>query len=267
MWRITLRELKDRKWSLLAYCLGSLLMLWIYVATFRSSQSSTKQLQDLVKNYPKGFLDAFGLNNLSLDTIEKYLNAKHFSLLWPLVAIILAISRAGSQIAGDIQNGTMGLLLSLPLKRLQIFASKYSAGIITIVAFTGISVFGVIPLAKAYNIPSHWHILLSAWVLTSLFMWSIYCIGLAISSWVSDKGKVYAIAGGIVLLSYVAYILSLISNNLNGLKYYSLFYYFNTLEVLSTGHIKLGSYLVFSLVIIAGTFLAAWHFNRRDISV
>src|SRR4051794_16380744 len=94
MWQITLRELKDRKWSLLAYCLGSFLLLWLYVATFRSSQNSAAQLQELVKSYPKGLLNALGLSDLNMDTVEKYLNAKHFSLLWPLLAIILALSRA-----------------------------------------------------------------------------------------------------------------------------------------------------------------------------
>lgn len=267
MWQITLRELKDKKWSLLAYSLGSLLMLWLYVATFRSSQSSSKQLQELVKTYPKGLLDALGLNNLSLDTIEKYLNAKHFSLLWPLIAIILALSRAAGQIAGEIQSGTMGLLLSLPLERWRIFVSKYLAALITIAVFTGVSVFGVIPLAKAYNIPSHFGILFSAWILTSLFMWAVFSIGLALSSWVSEKGKVLAAASTILILSYLAYILALINSSMNSLKYYSLFYYFNTLGVLSTGHIMTSSLLVFSSVIIIFTGLAVWHFKSRDISV
>ena len=119
MIKIIIRELQDRKWSLLAFSLGSLLMLWMYAATFRSSQASSAQLQDLVKNYPKGFLDAFGLSDLSPDTIEKYLNAKHFSFLWPMLAIILALSRAGGQVAGEIQTGTMGLLLAMPKKRLK----------------------------------------------------------------------------------------------------------------------------------------------------
>jgi ABC-2 type transport system permease protein len=267
MWHITLRELKDRKWSLLAYSLGSLLMLWIYVATFRSSQNSTQQLQELVKTYPKGLLDALGLNNLNLDTIEKYLNAKHFSLIWPLLAIILALSRAGSQIAGGIQSGTMGLLLALPITRWRIFAAKYATGLLTIAIFTAISVFGVIPLAASYDIPSHFHILASAWVLTSLFMWAIYSVGLAASAWVSDSGRVYAIMSTLLIISYVANILALIEDKLGWLKHYSIFYYFNTADTLATGHIMSSTLWVFGIIIIAATALAAWQFNRRDISV
>jgi len=264
---ITLRELWDRKWSLLAYCLGSLGMLLLYIATFRSTQASSQQLQALVKAYPKGFLDAFGLNNLAPTTIEQYLDAKHFSFIWPLLAIILALSRAAAEFAGEIQTGTMGLVLSLPLRRLQIFMAKYAAGLITILVFTTVSVFGIIPAATAYNIPSHLHILVPAWILTSLFMWSIYAVGLLVSVWVSDKTKVYGIAGGVIMLSYIMNLMALLSSRLNTFKHYSLFYYFDTQDVLTKGHIPTHSLVVFAAVIIIATGLAAWHFNQRDISV
>lgn len=267
MWSVTLRELKDRKWSLLAYSAGSLALLWLYVATFMSSQNSTQQLQELLKSYPKAFLEAFGLNDVTLNTIEIYLNAKHFSLLWPLIAIILALSRAGSQLAGEIQSGTMGLLLALPLDRLRIFAAKYLAGFITIATFTGVSVFGVIPLAAAYHIPTHLHILVGTWVLTTLFMLTIYSVGLAVSSLVSESGRVYAIMSFVLISLYSANILALLEEQVSWLKYLSIFYYFNTKEVLSTGHIGLAALAVFGGTIIASSALAAWRFAKRDVSV
>lgn len=261
------REIKDRKWSLLCYCIGSLILIWLYVATFESSQQSAAQLQELVKSYPKGLVDAFGLDSLSLDTIEKYLNAKHFSLLWPLLAIIIALSRSAGQFAGEIQAGTMGLLLSSPLKRWQIFAAKYSAGLITIGIFTAASVFGVAPIAAVYGIPFHVGILVSAWLLTTLFMWSVYSIGLAVSTSVSEKGKVYAITCGALVASYTTYILSLISNQFSGLKYWSLFHYFDTQKALATGHISTQTFAVFGTIIVLGSIFAVWNFNKRDINV
>lgn len=259
--------MRDRKWSLLAYSIGSLVMIWIYVATFRSSQATASQLQDLVKAYPKGLQDALGLNSLSLNSIEAYLNSKHFSLIWPLLAIILALSRAGGQIAGEIQSGTMGLLLNLPLQRWRIFIAKYLTGLLTIFVFTTVSVFGVIPFAAAYDIPTHFNILISAWILTNLFMLSIYSFSMAISSWVSDKGKTYAITASLLIIMYAAYIVSLISDSLASLKYFSIFHYFNTQEALSTGHIMISGLLVFSTITILSTLFAIWRFNSRDISI
>jgi len=267
MWSITLRELKDKKWSLIAYSLGSLLMLWLYVATFRSSQSTSQQLLDLVKSYPKALVEAIGLTSNSLNSIEIYLNAKNFSLMWPLLAIILGLSRAAGQIAGEIQSGTMGLLLALPLERWRIFVAKYLSGLVTILIFTAVSVFAVIPFAKAYDIPSHFDILAGAFVLMSLFMWAVYSVGLLVSSVVTEKGTVYAVVGSSLILMYVANILSLINDNLAWLKHYSIFYYFNTQSVLTDGHVTLQMWGVFGGIIVIASLLAAWRFNSRDISV
>lgn len=267
IWAITLRELKDRKWSLLAYCLGSLGLLWLYVATFQSALDSAQQLQQLLKTYPKALLDALGMNDMAFSTIEKYLNAKHFSLMWPLLAIILMLSRAGNQIAGEVQSGTMGLLLALPLERGRIFAAKYLAGLITIIIFAGVSVFGVIPFVMVYNFDYSLKILFFTWVLLSLFMWAIYSVGLAASSWFSEKGPVFATVSTILIVSYVANLVALINDNLSWLKHYSLFYYFNTQAVVSTGHIGWQTWLVFGGTIAIATALAAWRFVNRDFGV
>lgn len=261
------RELKDRKWSIFAYSVGSLLLLWIYVATFESSQASSQQLQELLKSYPKAFLDALGMGDLTLSNLETYLNAKHFSLMWPIIAIILALSRAGGQIAGEISSGTMGLLLSLPLDRIKIFLAKYLVGLITILIFTSVSVFGVIPLAAAYDIPTDVGILTMTWVLTSLFMLMVYSFGLAISSIVSEAYKVYAITAAILFFSYAAYIVALIDTKFEWLKNISVFHYFNTQKVLTTGDIDTSTWLVFGGVILVCSVFAGWRFNKRDISV
>lgn len=267
MIKTIVRELKDRKWSLLAFSLGSLLMLWLYVATFRSSQASSAELQDLVKNYPKGFLDAFGLSDLSPDTVEKYLNAKHFSFLWPLLAIILALSRASAQIAGEVQSGTMGLLLALPKKRSELLLAKYLAGFLTVIIFCGVSVFGAIPLAAAYSIPTHLGVLVSAWILCVLFMGAIYTLAFAISSAASSTGKVVSVMGGFLVLSYAAHIAALITSSLSALKYLSVFYYFDTAKVLNSGTIAPRSIVVFAVLIVGGLGLGLWRFSDRDIFV
>ncbi len=264
---IILRELRDRKWSLLAYCLGSVLMIWLYVATFRSSQNSAQQLQELVKTYPKGLLDAIGLSNLNLDTIEIYLNAKHFSILWPILAIILALSRAGGHIAGEIQSGTMGILLSLPIERGEILLAKYLAGLVTIAVFCAVSVYSVIPLAAAYSIPSHFGTLTNTWVLTSLFMWAIYSFGLMLSTIFSEKSKVYAVSGAIIVASYALYIIALISSGAAYLRYASPFYYFDTQKVLGGSPLPLTSIAFFTAVIIVTSSVALAYFNKRDMYV
>jgi ABC-2 type transport system permease protein len=265
--RIIWRELVDRKWSLFWYCFAAVALLWTYAATYKSSLASSQQLLEVIKSYPKALIDAFGLNSLAGSSVEQYLNGKHFSFLWPLMAILMALSRAGSQLAGEIQDRTMGLLLAMPLPRIAIFAAKYVAGVLTIVVFTALSVFPIIPLASAYGIETHPRILVAMWVLTTLFMWSVYAFGLLVSSFVSQPGRVYALGAAALLVSYMANIVALLSDKVGWLKQVSLFHYFDTATVLGTGHIGASAIIVFVAVIVAASAAAAWRFNNRDIHV
>ena len=267
MRRIFWRELMERKWSLFWYSFAAVALLWIYAATFKSSLASTQQLLQVIKSYPKALIDAFGLNSLAGTTIEQYLNGKHFSFVWPLMAILLAMSRAGSAFAGEIQDRTMGLLLALPVKRLGIFAGKYLAGIAGLAAFTVLSIFPVIPLAKAYGVETHPHVLIGTWMLTMLFAWAVYSFGVLVSCFFTDRSRVYAIAGSLILLSYMANIVSLLADKLSSLKYFSLFHYFDTAASLSSGNVGRSAIAVFVLITAVSTAVAAWQFNRRDVQV
>jgi ABC-2 type transport system permease protein len=267
MKRVVWRELADRKWSLFWYCFAAVALLWVYAATFKSSQASAAQLLQIVKSYPKALIDAFGLGSLASGSIEQYLNGKHFSFIWPLMAILLALSCAGGQLAGEIHDRTLGLLLASPLSRLTIFAAKYVAGLVTIVVFTALSVFPLIPLAQAYGITTHPHILVAAWLLATLFMWSVYALGLMVSAFANQAGRVYAVSAAILLFSYVLNLIALLDDKLDWLRHYSLFYYFDTAGVLSTGHIGAASVWVFVGVIVATSVTGAWQFGRRDIQV
>jgi ABC-2 type transport system permease protein len=267
MKRIIWRELLDRKWSLFWYSLTTVALLWLYAATFKSSVASAQQLLEVVKSYPKALIDAFGLNSLAASSIEVFLNGKHFSFLWPLLAIMLALSRAGGQIAGEIQDRTLGLLLALPLRRLVIFAAKYAAGLVTIITFTALSIFPIIPLAAAYGIDTHPRILGAMWLMSTLFMWAVYAFGLMVSSFVSHPARVSAVSAGVLLLSYAANIIALLDDKLDWLKYGSLFHYFDTASILSTGDLSAAAMGVFVGIIVVASAVAAWQFGRRDIQV
>jgi len=265
--RIIWRELTDRKWSLFWYSFAAIVLLWTYAATYKSSVASAQQLLEVVKTYPKALIEAFGLNSLASPSIEEYLNGKHFSFLWPIMASLLALSRAGSQFAGEIQDHSLGLLLAMPLSRIKIFAAKYIAGLITIAMFTGLSTLPVIPLANVYGIETHPHILVAMWILCGLFMWTVYAVGLLVSSFVSHVGRVYALGAGVLLASYIANIVALLNDKVDWLKQISLFHYFDTATVLSTGNISAQTVEVFAGVIVAASAVAAWRFVTRDIHV
>jgi ABC-2 type transport system permease protein len=267
MWVLAKHELKHKRVGLAAYCIGGIIFLALYVGIYPSIQSQAKAFEQVLKVYPKEFLQAFNIESLNFDTLEKYLSAELFSLVWPVMAIALALGRAGSSLAGEIERGTMGLLLSLPLGRGRIFGGKVLAGWIAIVIFSALSILTTIPIALLYGVDFTAGPLFEVTMLSMLFMGAVFSLGVLASAIFSERSKVYASVSGLLLVMYVIDLIAKLKDNLDWLKYGSLFHYYDAAAVVTGHNIKLSSVEVFGGVIIVCTAIAAWRFNSRDISV
>jgi ABC-2 type transport system permease protein len=267
MWPVLWQEFKHKRVGLIAYTAGALSLLILYVSVFPTIQHSAEQFQKLLQAYPKEFLKAFGIENLTFDTLEKYLGAEQYSFVWPIMAVALALSRAGSSVAGEIERGTMGLLLALPLRRSRLLAAKYLAGLAAVLIFTTISVLGVIPIAGLGGVSVNLATDLRSWVLASLFLWAVFACAMALSALFSERSRVYVTASAGLLAMYVMNVVAGIEDKFDWLKYGSFFYYFNIQEVLRGNPLMSRSLLVFGGVIVVATILAFWRFGSRDIAV
>jgi len=82
MLAIFLSTIKDRKISLAIYSATGVGLLWIYVLLFPSIQAQAEGFGELMKNYPEGFLKAFGIEDgLVLSTLEGFLALEQFSFV------------------------------------------------------------------------------------------------------------------------------------------------------------------------------------------
>lgn len=268
MLTILWREIRDRKTSLIAYCTVGIALVWLYVALFPSIQASSSQFEKLFQSYPKGFYQALGIQELSFNTVEKFLSIELFSFMWPILAILFALSRAGGTLAGEIERGTMGLYLSLPISRLKIYFSKYAGILLAIALFIVITIASILPITALYNTTASAAVILRLSLLSMLFMWTIYAMGMFFSALFSERSKVYMVAGGVILIMYAANVVASLKPGLRWIHKGSLFYYYNAQDTLSGGRpLRLSSLLVFIGSIVMFTALGAWLFSKRDITV
>lgn len=260
------RTIKDRYLSSAVYLISTVGLLWMYVAIFPSIKSSFAALESAIKLYPEALLKAFNVDISSYVTFEGYISSEMFSLFWPLILIFISVGFAGGAIAGEIEKGTIELLLSQPVSRLKLFLEKYFAGIVIILFYVIISVFALPLLLKAYNIGYNILSFEKMAILGFLFGWAIFSFSMLFSTIFSDKGKVFFISSGIIVAMYVLNILALLKENLSKLKYYSFFHYFDANSALIYHKIDHEAYWVFSGVAIVCTILAAIWFSRRNIT-
>ncbi len=267
MRELIIKELRDRRKSLIGYAAGGFLLLWLYILIYPSIHDAAEQLQKAFESYPKEVLAAFDIKDLNFNTLEKYLGAENFSFIWPILAITLALSRAGNYFAGEIEKGTIALSLSLPISRTRLFLAKYSAGLIDLAIFMVVSILGVVPLALLHNVDFNLPRLLNLTVLGMLFGAAIFSVASAVSTFVSEKAKVYFPVTAVLVAMYAMDIVANIKPSLDWLQYASVFHYFNAQDVLADNDVSLMSYAVFGSTIIISMLVGLFWFKRRDISV
>jgi ABC-2 type transport system permease protein len=225
------RELSVRRTSLIFYFALLAGMVVLYTSIFPTIQAQSANFAQLIKSLG-GVYKAMGIGGtITFNTLENYMSTELFGVTWPILAVVFTTGFAGSAIAGEIEKGTLGMVLALPIKRMRIYLAKYAAG------------------------------------LASFIGWAIFSLALMVSAMCSDKGRVYGIIGGLMAVMYVANAVAGIKQELSWIKYGSFFHYFAPTQALGSNHISPWSYLVFSAVAIVATVIGAVWFSRRDISI
>lgn len=269
MFAVFLRTIKDKKVAILVYVLSAVGFVWMYVGLFPSIQEGTEQLKEAFKAYPEGLMKAFGIEDIDLvfSSIEGFMSVQLFSFIWPIMALILAISLASAAVAGEVEKGTIEILLSQPISRIKIFLGKYLAAIFSLLGFVLIPIYSIIFFCALYDIPYIAKNYLSISILSFLFGLSVLAISYFISSLISEKGRSSFLVGAVLIIMYVLNIISNLKENLSDLKYASLFYYYNAGDAIIEGKIDLLSFWVLFGVFIVFSVLALTVFVKRDVAV
>ena len=264
---VLLRELKDRRMAMLAYCFTVIALLVIYMSVFPSVHTQMEQFQKLYESYPKGLYRALGIENLSVSTLENYLAIEQFSIVWPVLAILFSASLAGASIAGQIEKGMLGFYLALPLRRLSIYGAKFAAGAMHIAIFTAVSVLGIAPLAALFHNTVSLRNLCSLSIVSLLFALAVYAFALFLSACFNERSKAYMLTGGMLILMYVANVVAELKTSLSWLAKCSIFHYYNAQDVISSGHLQYSSLAVFAAALFLFTLAGALVFHHRNITV
>jgi ABC-2 type transport system permease protein len=99
----------------------------LLIAAIFPSIESSKDLDELVENYPDALKSLFGLGSGSLTSGAGYLDAELFSLMIPLLVLVLAIGSGARVFAGEEDAGRLELILAYPVRRSRAVVAKAAA--------------------------------------------------------------------------------------------------------------------------------------------
>ena len=267
MWAIFLRLIKDKKVSIIIFSLAAALFVWMYVAMFPTIADKEEEFEAAFSAYPEEMFKAFNIEELSFSTIEKFLALEQYSIVWPIMVMFFVISFAGVALSGAIERGVIENVLAKPISRFRIFFGRYLAGLVSLILFTILSVFSVIPLAALHDVEVNESAHVYMFIMALLFGWAIYSIAMMVSAIFSERSKTYMITGSLMLLMYVANLVSALIDKLENFKYASFFYYFDYNSAIVHEELYGIGVTIFAAVIIVCTCVGAVWFHKRDIAV
>jgi ABC-2 type transport system permease protein len=239
----------------------------MYVAMWPSFSKESEKFLELADAYPEAVMKAMNIDIMSMfGSLEGFIAGEHFSIIWPIILIILTLSYASSAIAGEIDKGTIELLLAQPISRLKIFFAKYFSGLAIIVAFILLSNFSVVPFALLHSVDFKLQNYLTISILGFLFAFAIYGICMMLSSLFSARGKPMAITGGLLIIMYALNVFSAFQESVENLKYASFFHYYDFASAAIHNQLDSLNVAVFLTVGVVTTVIGAYIFVKRDIA-
>ncbi|HRV75865.1 MAG: ABC transporter permease subunit [Candidatus Nomurabacteria bacterium] len=259
-------SIKDHRVRWATFCLIGFGFLVLYIATFPAIQKSSADYDKLISTLPKGVISAFNITT-GPQTLIGYLASKHFGFTWPLMLIMLAVSYSSYAIAQGVQDKTITHLLAMPISRKELYLTRLVSGTIGIIFFVIISQVLVIPLAALfkYNLSNSDAVMIA--ILGLLFGLAVLGLGMLSSAIANDARKSTAAISGVLLISYVLYLIASLETNLDKLKYFSVFHYFNPGRVVTTGSLESSSLLFLLGTFIISTLIGLFYFRKKDIPI
>lgn len=197
-------------------------------------------------------------------TLPGYLNAEIFSIYGPLILIGSAIIGVVSTTAGEEEDGSLGLVLSLPLSRRAVMLSKAAGVAVALVVIALIVWIGlIVGVVIAGGGVGAADLAAQAVHLTALALF-FGALAFALAAGAGWRTGALAISGAAAVLSYLVNGLAPLVDGIGWAQKLSPFYYYSGSDPL-TGGIDAGHLAVLLLCTAALTWLGLAGLGRRDL--
>lgn len=236
------RELKINFKMFLVFMLILVLMLILVFAMYPTIMSSNIDIDAMMEMFPKELLSAFNMDIISIESVFGWLVSEGYLFITLLGGIYFGIL-GGTIVLKEQSDNTINYLYSKPISKSHILTSKIVCGLIYLVVFNiilGITTYFGLQYNNDFDF-KNWLLFTIAPVLLELF---IFMVSLFISLFLKKTSKGISISIGVIFIMYILSVLSLLTENLEILQYFSIFYYMDSAQIILEGTLKLQNVLI-----------------------
>jgi len=261
MFNLLRHELQSRTSAVIGWSIGLILFGAMYISIYPEMESQMAGLADL------SIYQAMGI---AIGTIEDYIGSTVI-LFFPILLCIYGIITSTGTLAGEEDNGTLELVLAMPMYRWQIVAVKALA--IGVVAFLILLISGLGNVLVLNAVKASVEVditggqllraVLNGWPITMAFM----MMGMFFGAYLPNRRVAAMLITVILVASYFGENLGGMVASLEFIKPYSLFTYFDSSAAVFSQGVNPGDFWL--LIGVAAVFfgLTVLSFNRRNVTV
>jgi len=262
---IFFREIKANLKSLLIWCGIMFLLVVIGTSKFAAFAGDSEALK-ILDTMPPAVLDAMSLRAFNLTTVTGFYGVMF--IYFGLMAAISAAMWGSDIISKEERDKTVEFSLVLPVSRSKVITAKGLAALVNCIIFVLATWVFSLGMVQTYEPDSTFYSFL-ALEMQAMFM--IALIFLALGLLLGCAMKRYKLSGstavGIILVTYFMSIISGMQENLDFMKYFTPFKYFDAGEIFRSGELD-GMYLLISAgIIIVCVAVAYWIYRKRDLYI
>jgi beta-exotoxin I transport system permease protein len=253
-------DLYNRRRSTLWYAAGMALYMLVIVALYPTFKHSSELNKLTHGNSPLAAL--FGATG-TLTSPAGWIDVNAYANFLPLIMLLLTIGYGAGAIAGQNEQGTLGLLVVLPLARQRILAGKTATMVIQALILA-LTVAACVYVGRAFQVTlDPWHVA-TATLAVLLLAIDLGLIALALGAATGSRGTAIGITSALAAVFYLIGTLAPVVHWIHPLRYASLFYWAVGNQQLTTGAGP-GSFAVLLAVAIAAALAANAAFQRLDV--
>ena len=242
---------KELNINLKSFILWTSILIGIFLVVFLIypfiiTDDTVKNLDEMMKVFPKELLKSFNMDITSINTAYGWLKSEGFMFI--LIIVGIYSSNLGFNILlKEEYDKTIEYLSFIPITREKILSNKIVISVVYVFLMVLVlGIFNYIALIISGDFNQKEYLLLS--ISPLLIAFPLFAINLYISSLMHRTKKSIGISLGLVFIFYIISVLSELSDKVSFLKYFSIYTLADTRGIIS--NLKINPlYIIISIII------------------
>jgi len=260
------REMKVHAKSLILWSLGVLVMVGAGMAKYGGAVASDQSMNELLAQMPKSLQNIMGVGTFDLSIPSGFYGILFLYLV--LMTTIHAAMMGADIISKEERDKTSEFIFVKPVSRSKIITSKLSAAFVNILILNFVTLISSIIIVGYYSKGAEgnsyiFKLMIGMFILQIIFLF----IGTAISALCRKPKSSVSLTTGILLSMFMLSMAIDIQSNLDSLKYFTPFKYFEAKNLMYGGEFQI-TFLVLTILIIgACSYVTYMLYGKRDLNI